>query len=88
MRIILLTTSNHSYTIDTACSSSLTAIHLACNALWRGEVDTAIVGGSNVLTNPDMTVGLDRGHFLSSTGNCKTFDESADGCECELKGES
>lgn len=71
--------SGPSYTIDTACSSSLTAIHLACNALWRGEVDTAIVGGINVLTNPDMTAGLDKGHFLSRTGNCKTFDEAADG---------
>ena len=32
-----------------------------------------------MLTNPDFTSGLDRGHFLSRTGNCKTFDESADG---------
>ncbi|KAK1522186.1 beta-ketoacyl synthase [Colletotrichum costaricense] len=71
--------SGPSYTIDTACSSSLAALHLACNALWRGEVDTAIVGGTNVLTNPDMTAGLDRGHFLSRTGNCKTFDDDADG---------
>lgn len=71
--------SGPSYTIDTACSSSFTAIHLACNALWKGEIDTAIVGGSNVLTNPDMTAGLDRGHFLSRTGNCKTFDDTADG---------
>ncbi|KAH7094400.1 hypothetical protein FB567DRAFT_510112 [Paraphoma chrysanthemicola] len=71
--------SGPSYTIDTACSSSFTALHLACNALWKGEVDTAIVGGTNVLTNPDMTAGLDRGHFLSRTGNCKTFDDTADG---------
>ena len=71
--------SGPSYTVDTACSSSLAAIHMACNALWRNEVDVAIVGGTNVLTNPDMTAGLDRGHFLSRTGNCKTFDESADG---------
>ena len=35
--------------------------------------------GTNVLTNPDFTAGLDRGHFLSRTGNCKTFDDSADG---------
>jgi acyl transferase domain-containing protein len=68
-----------SFSIDTACSSSLAAIHLACNALWRKEIDTAIVGGTNVLTNPDVTAGLDRGHFLSRTGNCKTFDDSADG---------
>lgn len=47
--------------------------------MWKGEVDTAIVGGTNVLTNPDMTAGLDRGHFLSRTGNCKTFDDTADG---------
>lgn len=71
--------SGPSFTIDTACSSSLAALHQACNALWRGEVDTAIVGGTNVLTNPDMTAGLDRGHFLSRTGNCKTFDDGADG---------
>ncbi|KAK1993700.1 beta-ketoacyl synthase [Colletotrichum falcatum] len=68
-----------SFTVDTACSSSLAALHLACNALWRGEVDTAIVGGTNIMTNPDITTGLDRGHFLSHTGNCKTFDETADG---------
>ncbi|KAL9105864.1 MAG: hypothetical protein Q9227_009027 [Pyrenula ochraceoflavens] len=71
--------SGPSYTIDTACSSSLAAIHMACNALWRLEADTAITGGTNVLTNPDMTAGLDRGHFLSRSGNCKTFDEEADG---------
>ena len=35
--------------------------------------------GTNVLTNPDFTAGLDRGHFLSRTGNCKTFDDTADG---------
>jgi acyl transferase domain-containing protein len=35
--------------------------------------------GTNVLTNPDFTAGLDRGQFLSRTGNCKTFDDSADG---------
>lgn len=68
-----------SYAIDTACSSSLAAIQLACNAIQRGEVDTAIAGGTNVLTNPDMTAGLDRGHFLSRTGNCRTFDENPDG---------
>lgn len=71
--------SGPSFSIDTACSSSLAATHLACNALWRNDIDTAIVGGTNVLTNPDVTAGLDRGHFLSRTGNCKTFDDGADG---------
>ncbi|KAJ5952040.1 Acyl transferase/acyl hydrolase/lysophospholipase [Penicillium vulpinum] len=71
--------SGPSYAVDTACSSSLAGIHLACNSLWRGDIDTAIAGGTNVLTNPDFTTGLDRGHFLSRTGNCKTFDDGADG---------
>lgn len=71
--------SGPSFSIDTACSSSLAATHLACNALWRHDIDTAIVGGTNILTNPDVTAGLDRGHFLSRTGNCKTFDDGADG---------
>ncbi|KAE8825964.1 hypothetical protein PTNB85_08909 [Pyrenophora teres f. teres] len=71
--------SGPSYAVDTACSSSLAGIHLACNSLWCGDIDTAIAGGTNVITNPDFTAGLDRGHFLSRTGNCKTFDDGADG---------
>ncbi|RYO94433.1 hypothetical protein DL766_002781 [Monosporascus sp. MC13-8B] len=76
--------SGPSLSLDTACSSSLSAIHTACNSLWQGDVDTVIAGGTNVLTNPDYTAGLDRGHFLSRTGNCKTFDQTADGyCRAE-----
>ncbi|KAJ0302782.1 hypothetical protein COL516b_006819 [Colletotrichum fioriniae] len=71
--------SGPSASIDTACSSSLTAIHMACNSLWRNDCDTAIAGGTNVMTNPDNFAGLDRGHFLSRTGNCNTFDDGADG---------
>ncbi|KAI1452580.1 polyketide synthase [Annulohypoxylon moriforme] len=71
--------SGPSYAVDTACSSSLSAIHIAVNSLWQRDIDMAIAGGSNVLTNPDFSSGLDRGHFLSRTGNCKTFDDSADG---------
>lgn len=33
----------------------------------------------STLTSTDITAGLDRGHFLSKTGNCKTFDDEADG---------
>lgn len=71
--------SGPSLSIDSACSSSFAAIHTACNALWRGDCDTAVAGGTNIMTNPDNFVGLDRGHFLSKTGNCSTFDDAADG---------
>ncbi|KAL4894660.1 hypothetical protein BDV59DRAFT_212018 [Aspergillus ambiguus] len=71
--------SGPSLSIDTACSSSFAAIQAACSYLWRGECDTAIAGGTNVLTNPDNFAGLDRGHFLSTTGNCNAFDDEASG---------
>jgi naphtho-gamma-pyrone polyketide synthase len=76
-----------SISVDTACSSSSAAIHIACNALWRNDCDTAIAGGTNVLTNPDNFAGLDKGHFLSRTGGCKTFDDTADGyCRADAVG--
>ncbi|KAF4121453.1 hypothetical protein GMORB2_1860 [Geosmithia morbida] len=71
--------SGPSIAVDTACSSSLAATNIAITALVNGECDTAVAGGTNVLTNPDNFAGLDRGHFLSRTGNCKPFDDSADG---------
>ncbi|OJJ48520.1 hypothetical protein ASPZODRAFT_150731 [Penicilliopsis zonata CBS 506.65] len=71
--------SGPSVSVDTACSSSLAAIHVACNSLWKNDCDTAVAGGVNILTNPDNHAGLDRGHFLSRTGNCNTFDDGADG---------
>ncbi|KAK8105018.1 Conidial yellow pigment biosynthesis polyketide synthase [Apiospora kogelbergensis] len=71
--------SGPSISVDTACSSSLAAINIAVTSLLNGDCDSAIAGGTNILTNPDNFAGLDRGHFLSRTGNCKTFDNEADG---------
>lgn len=70
---------NTGYSIDTACSSSFAAIQLACSALRAKECDTAIAGGLNVMTCPDLYAGLSRAQFLSKTGSCKTFDDGADG---------
>ncbi|KAI0465516.1 putative polyketide synthase [Xylaria cf. heliscus] len=71
--------SGPSITLDTACSSSMVAIHQAVRALAVGDCRAALVGGVNVITSPDMYLGLDRAHFLSPTGQCKAFDASADG---------
>ncbi|KAL4957638.1 hypothetical protein BDW69DRAFT_180424 [Aspergillus filifer] len=71
--------SGPSYNVDTACSSSFAAIQIACTSLAKGECDTAITGGVNIMTNPDIFAGLSRGYFLSPTGQCKTFDDKADG---------
>ena len=71
--------SGPSVSVDTACSSSFAALHVACQSLKQGGCDTAIAGGTNILTNPDNFAGLDRGHFLSTTGNCNSFDDEASG---------
>lgn len=68
-----------SFTLDTACSSSLTALHLACESLARGEADVAIVGGCNVIVNPDMFMALGGQGFLAPDGRCKAFDASGNG---------
>ncbi|KAL9114954.1 MAG: hypothetical protein Q9227_001197 [Pyrenula ochraceoflavens] len=71
--------SGPSYNVDTACSSSFAAIQLACTSLQARECDTALAGGLNVMTTPDLFAGLSRAQFLSKTGSCKTFDNAADG---------
>lgn len=68
-----------SYNVDTACSSSFSAIQLACTSLQTRECDTAVAGGLNIMTSPDLFCGLSRAQFLSKTGSCKTFDDTADG---------
>jgi acyl transferase domain-containing protein len=65
--------------VDTACSSSAVALNVACTALWAKDCDTALVGGMTLLSSSDTFCGLSRGHFLNDTGNCKTFDDKADG---------
>ncbi|MDO0924257.1 type I polyketide synthase [Streptomyces sp. TG1A-8] len=66
-------------TIDTTCSSSLTATHLAVQALRNGECRVALSGGANVIHNAHNHKILSLGGVLSADGQCKTFDERADG---------
>ncbi|OMF38995.1 SDR family NAD(P)-dependent oxidoreductase, partial [Paenibacillus peoriae] len=58
--------------IDTMCSSSLTAIHEACEHLYRGECEMAIAGGVNLYLHPLSYVGLCANHMLSIDGQCKS----------------
>lgn len=68
-----------SIAIDTACSSSMVAVHLAAEAIRHGTIDTAIVGGVNLLLSPFSYVGFSRATMLSPTGLCRPFDAAADG---------
>ncbi|KAG9187871.1 hypothetical protein G6011_05742 [Alternaria panax] len=65
--------------IDTACSSSLVAINRACQSIWSGECPMAVAGGVNIISGVHNYLNLGKAGFLSPTGQCKPFDQSADG---------
>ncbi|HJU19416.1 MAG TPA: type I polyketide synthase, partial [Stellaceae bacterium] len=68
-----------SLTIDTACSSSLVALHHACEAIRSRRIESAIVGGINLLLAPYPFLGFCYASMLSRRGRCFAFDERADG---------
>jgi len=65
--------------VDTACSSSLVAIHLACQSLLNHETDMALAGGINLWFSPDAYQGMSQAGMLSPDGQCKAFDDGANG---------
>ena len=68
-----------SIAINTACSSSLVAIHLACQSLINAECDLALAGGVRVFSSEKAYLALGNMGMLSPEGQCKTFDEGANG---------
>ncbi|KAI1412823.1 hypothetical protein F5Y13DRAFT_190030 [Hypoxylon sp. FL1857] len=65
--------------LDTACSSSAVATHQACRAILSGECSAALVGGVALMGNITWFQNLAGASFLSPTGQCKPWDEKADG---------
>ena len=68
-----------SVAIDTACAASLSALHAACTSLRLKECSACLVGGVNVLLDPNCTLALANMGMLSPDGKCSVFDSNANG---------
>ncbi|KAI0505428.1 hypothetical protein F5B22DRAFT_524155 [Xylaria bambusicola] len=68
-----------SMTIRTACSSALIGLNEACMAIFKGDCESAIVGGTNLILAPDLFTRLSDQNFLSPDGECRTFSADANG---------
>lgn len=65
--------------LDTSCSSALVAVDLACSALRNQEINMAVVGGANLILTPGASVAFSAMQALSRSGECRPFDDGADG---------
>ncbi|KAJ8603365.1 hypothetical protein CTAYLR_004256 [Chrysophaeum taylorii] len=68
-----------SMAVDTACASTLTVVESAVAAMKLGRCDIAIVGGTNALLLPELTVGYEEMGVLAVQGMCRPFDAAASG---------
>ncbi|KAJ5263648.1 Acyl transferase/acyl hydrolase/lysophospholipase [Penicillium angulare] len=68
-----------SVTVRTACSASLVALNEACSAVAKGDCESAIVGGANLILGPGMTTAMSEQGVLSPDGRCKAFSADANG---------
>lgn len=65
--------------VDAACASSMVSVHDAVADLQQGKADLAIAGSVQAILNSRIFELRADAMMLSPDGQCKTFDESANG---------
>ena len=68
-----------SCSINTACSSAATAMHQAVMSIKSGQCVAALVCGTCLCLQPQMTMIYNKNKMLSPDCKCKFLDQSADG---------
>ncbi|WP_077801505.1 beta-ketoacyl synthase N-terminal-like domain-containing protein [Streptomyces sp. JHA26] len=68
-----------SMTVDTMCSSGLVAVHLAVQALRRGECEMAVAGAVNLSLHPNKFLQQRRMRLTASGRRCRSFGRGGDG---------
>jgi len=66
-------------TIKVGCSSTLVALHLAFEAMQKGDCSSAVIGGTNLIMSPFATMAMIEHGALSLEASIKAFDANADG---------
>jgi len=74
-----LNLSGSNFTVDAACGTSLAALQTAIEQLKLGHCDVALAGAMDGTTNVMGFVSFGKTRALSPRGQCRTFDDSADG---------
>ena len=74
-----LNLSGESFNIDAACASSLVAIHQAKTSLQQNTCDFAIISSANLICHPWHHIAFSKCRMFSPDGQCKTFDQNANG---------
>ncbi|XP_051160200.1 fatty acid synthase-like [Leptopilina boulardi] len=68
-----------SVNIDSSCCGGASALYEGFMAIKDGRAESAIIGASNVVLHPNMSLQLFLLGLLSPDGKTKSFDDAADG---------
>ena len=67
------------FAVDAACAASLAAVHAAVQELRTHSCDVAVAGAADGTNNPFAFMSFAKTHALTSSGQPRPFDDSADG---------